>query len=166
MVVAIILQFNSFRRTLLTFMTIPLIFVGIPYGLLAAGQPLSFFGTLGIISLAGIIINNAIVLIDQIDIERKTLDLREAIVAASQKRLRPILLTSATTVLGLAPMAVAGGALWQPMAVLMMSGLAVASLLTLLFVPAGYFLLFRFEQTRWFLDRLKPRGPINEHVAA
>jgi multidrug efflux pump subunit AcrB len=146
MVIAIILQFNSFRRTLLTFMTIPLIFVGIPYGLLATGQPLSFFGTLGIISLAGIIINNAIVLIDQIDIERKTLSLHDAIVAASQKRLRPILLTSATTVLGLAPMAIAGGALWQPMAVLMMSGLAVASLLTLVFVPSGYFLLFRLER--------------------
>ncbi len=148
MVIAIILQFNSFRRTLLTFMTIPLILVGIPYGLLAGGQPLSFFGTLGIISLAGIIINNAIVLIDQIDIERVHLDLRVAIVAASQKRLRPILLTSATTVLGLAPMAVAGGALWQPMAVLMMSGLAVASVLTLLFVPAGYFLLFRFDRAQ------------------
>ena len=72
--------------------------------------------------------------------------LREAIVAVSQKRLRPILLTSATTVLGLAPMAIAGGALWQPMAVLMMSGLAVASLLTLLFVPACYFLLFRSDK--------------------
>jgi predicted RND superfamily exporter protein len=60
--------------------------------------------------------------------------------------LRPILLTSATTVLGLAPMAIAGGALWQPMAVLMMSGLAIASLLTLFFVPAGYFLLFRFDK--------------------
>jgi multidrug efflux pump subunit AcrB len=146
MVIAIILQFNSFRRTLLTFMTIPLILVGIPFGLLATGQPLSFFGTLGIISLAGIIINNAIVLIDQIDIERSHLATSEAIVAASQKRLRPILLTSATTVLGLAPMAIAGGALWQPMAVLMMSGLAVASLLTLLFVPACYFLLFRFDK--------------------
>ena len=145
MVIAIILQFNSFRRTLLTFLTIPLILVGIPFGLSATGQPLSFFGTLGIISLAGIIINNAIVLIDQIDIERSHLALREAIVAASQKRLRPILLTSATTVLGLAPMAIAGGALWQPMAVLMMSGLAVASLLTLLFVPACYFLLFRLK---------------------
>lgn len=145
MVIAIILQFNSFRRTLLTFMTIPLILVGIPFGLIATGQPLSFFGTLGIISLAGIIINNAIVLIDQIDVERSRLAIREAIAVASQKRLRPILLTSATTVLGLAPMAIAGGALWQPMAVLMMSGLAVASLLTLLFVPAGYFLLFRFD---------------------
>jgi multidrug efflux pump subunit AcrB len=146
MVIAVILQFNSFRRTLLIFMSIPLILVGIPYGLLATGQPLSFFGTLGIISLAGIIINNAIVLIDQIDIERLQLGLPDAIVAASQKRLRPILLTSATTVLGLMPMAVAGGALWQPMAVLMMSGLAVASLLTLLFVPVGYFLLFRFDR--------------------
>ena len=152
MVGAIILQFNSFRRTLLTFMTVPLIVVGIPYGLLATGQPLSFFGTLGIISLAGIIINNAIVLIDQIDIERSHSELREAIIAASQKRLRPILLTSATTVLGLAPMAVAGGVLWQPMAVLMMSGLAAASLLTLLFVPAGYFLLFRFDRTQPCLD--------------
>lgn len=145
MVIAIILQFNSFRRTLLTFLTIPLVVIGIPYGLLATGLPLSFFGTLGIISLAGIIINNAIVLIDQIDIERSHLDLREAIVVAAQKRLRPILLTSATTVLGLAPMAISGGALWQPMAVLMMSGLAIASLLTLIFVPAGYLLLFYFD---------------------
>jgi multidrug efflux pump subunit AcrB len=145
MVLAIILQFNSFRRTLLTFITIPLIVIGIPFGLLLTGQPLSFFGTLGIISLSGIIINNAIVLIDQIDIERSELDLRDAIVVASEKRLRPILLTSATTVLGLAPMAIAGGALWQPMAVLMMSGLAIASLLTLFFVPAGYLLLFRFD---------------------
>jgi multidrug efflux pump subunit AcrB len=146
MMLAIILQFNSLRRTLLTFMSIPLIMIGIPFGLLATGQPLSFFGTLGIISLSGIIINNAIVLIDQIDIEHAELDLRDAIVAASEKRLRPILLTSATTVLGLAPMAVTGGALWQPMAILMMSGLAVASLLTLFFVPTGYFLLFRFDK--------------------
>ena len=80
MVLAIILQFNSLRRALLTFLTIPLILVGIPYGLFATGQPLSFFGTLGIISLAGIIINNAIVLIDQIDIERSHAELREAIV--------------------------------------------------------------------------------------
>ncbi len=138
------MQFNSFRRTLLTLLTIPLILIGIPYGLLLTGQPLSFFGTLGIISLAGIIINNAIVLIDQIDIERETLDLRAAIISASQKRLRPILLTSATTILGLMPMALTGGALWKPMAVLMISGLALASILTLFFVPAGYFLLFRF----------------------
>ena len=143
-VIALILQFNSFRRAGLTLLTIPLILIGIPYGLLLTGQPLSFFGTLGIISLAGIIINNAIVLIDQIDIERSTQELRAAIVVAAQKRLRPILLTSATTILGLMPMAVTGGPLWKPMAVLMISGLALASVLTLFFVPAGYFLLFRF----------------------
>ena len=85
-------------------------------------------------------------------------ELREAIIAASQKRLRPILLTSATTVLGLAPMAVAGGVLWQPMAVLMMSGLAAASLLTLLFVPAGYFLLFRFDRMQPCLDTVIGSG--------
>lgn len=141
-VIAIILQFNSFRRMVLTVLTIPLVLIGIPYGLLLTGQPLSFFGTLGIISLAGIIINNAIVLIDQIDIERRTRELRAAIIAASQKRLRPILLTSVTTILGLTPMALAGGPLWTPMAVLMISGLAWASVLTLFFVPAGYFLLF------------------------
>ena len=94
------------------------------------------------------IINNAIVLIDQIDIERSTMELRAAIIAASQKRLRPILLTSATTILGLTPMALTGGALWKPMAVLMMSGLALASILTLFFVPAGYFLLFRLGTTQ------------------
>ena len=153
MVIAIILQFNSFRRTLLTFLSIPLILVGIPFGLLATGQPLSFFGTLGIISLAGIIINNAIVLIDQIDIERSQMDLRKAIIIASKKRLRPILLTSATTVLGLAPMAVFGGVLWAPMAVLMMSGLAAASLLTLIFVPAGYFLLFKSDRSPGILAK-------------
>jgi multidrug efflux pump subunit AcrB len=164
MVLAIILQFNSFRRTLLTFMSIPLILIGIPFGLLATGQPLSFFGTLGIISLSGIIINNAIVLIDQIDIERQELDLRGAIVAAAEKRLRPILLTSATTVLGLAPMAIAGGALWQPMAVLMMSGLAVASLLTLFFVPTGYFLLFRsYGAFRLGSSTVKPVNSSEQH---
>jgi len=90
------------------------------------------------------------VLIDQSDVARETLNLQDAKSAASEKRLRPILLTSATTVLGLAPMAIAGGALWQPMAVLMMSGLAIASLLTLFFVPVGYFLLFRFDNALRF----------------
>ena len=66
--------------------------------------------------------------------------------AASEKQSRPILLTSATLVLGLAPMAIAGGALWQPIAVLKMSGLAIASLLTLFFVRVGYFLLFRSDK--------------------
>lgn len=143
MFAVIIFQFNSFRRAIIVFMSVPLIIVGVPFGLLLLGQPMSFFGTLGLISLAGIIINNAIVLIDQIDIEAQSLPIDKAIVAAATKRLRPILLTSATTVIGLMPLYLFGGALWTPLAVVMMSGLAVASLLTLLFVPASYRLLFR-----------------------
>jgi len=143
MLLAIIYQFNSFRRAIMVFMTIPLIIIGVPIGLLLTGEPMSFFGTLGLISLAGIIINNAIVLIDQIDIERKTLAVADAIKAAAAKRLRPILLTSATTVLGLLPLYLFGGALWSPLAVVMMGGLIVASLLTLLFVPATYQLMYR-----------------------
>lgn len=142
MLIALMFQFNSARRVLLTFMTIPLIVIGAPIALLLTNEPLSFFAILGMISLAGIIINNAIVLIDQIDIERANLPLREAVVAASTKRVTPILLTSLTTILGLMPMAINGGALFEPMATLMIGGLAFSSLLTLFFVPGGYFLFF------------------------
>ncbi|MDF1608873.1 efflux RND transporter permease subunit [Hoeflea sp. YIM 152468] len=146
MIAALVFQFNSARRVMLTFMTIPLIIIGAPLALFVTGQPLSFFAILGLISLMGIIINNAIVLIDQIDIERQTLDRDAAIVAAARKRLRPVLLTSLTTVLGLLPMALFGGALFEPMATLMIGGLLLASPLTLLFVPCGYRLMF--AQTR------------------
>ncbi|WP_114287892.1 efflux RND transporter permease subunit [Candidatus Halocynthiibacter alkanivorans] len=143
MIAALVFQFNSFRRVALTFMTIPLIVVGAPLALLLTDMPLSFFGTLGLISLMGIIINNAIVLIDQIDIERETLALDDAIVTAAKKRVTPVLLTSLTTVLGLLPMALIGGALFEPMATLMIGGLVFASPLTLVFVPPAYRLFFR-----------------------
>lgn len=143
MIAALVFQFNSARRVTLTFMTIPLIMVGAPLALALTGRPLSFFAILGLISLMGIIINNAIVLIDQIDIERKSMSLDDAIVTAAKKRLSPVLLTSLTTVLGLLPMAIAGGALFEPMATLMIGGLLVASPLTLIFVPPAYRLLFR-----------------------
>ena len=96
----------------------------------------------------GIIINNAIVLIDQIDIERQSLGLEQAIVTAAKKRVTPITLTTATTVLGLVPMAVAGGALFEPMATLMIGGLLLASILALFLVPCGYYLLFWTDRTR------------------
>ncbi len=142
MLAALVFQFNSVRRVLLTFMTIPLIIIGAPIALMLTGRPLSFFAILGMISLAGIIINNAIVLIDQIDIERRSKDLKAAVVEAARKRVTPILLTSLTTIFGLMPMAIAGGALFEPMATLMIGGLMVASIFTLFFVPGGYYLLF------------------------
>ncbi|MBO6941072.1 MAG: efflux RND transporter permease subunit, partial [Deltaproteobacteria bacterium] len=142
MLIALMVQFNSFRRVGLTFLTVPLVIVGVPLALIGFGQPMSFFGTLGLIALSGIIINNVVVLIDQIEIERETLGLDDAIVVAAQKRFRPILLTSLTTVLGLTPMAMAGGALWEPMATLMIGGLGIASILALFYVPALYRILF------------------------
>jgi multidrug efflux pump subunit AcrB len=142
MLTAIMFQFNSFRRVGLVFMTIPFIIVGAPVGLLLANEPLSFFGTLGIISLAGIIINNAIVLIDQIDIEWKTHELKEAIIEAAKKRVTPITLTTLTTVFGLTPMALNGGVLFEPMATLMIGGLTFGSLISLFFVPTAFYLLF------------------------
>ena len=148
MLAALVFQFNSFRRVLLTFMTIPLIVAGAPVALLVMGMPLSFFGILGLISLMGIIINNAIVLIDQIDIERQTLPLDDAIVLASKKRVTPVLLTSLTTVLGLLPMALVGGALFEPMATLMIGGLLLASPMTLVFVPPVYRTLFARSAAR------------------
>lgn len=151
MLIALMFQFNSARRVLLTLMTIPLVVVGAPIALLVTGEPLSFFAILGMISLAGIIINNAIVLIDQIDIEIADLPLKEAVVQASIKRVTPILLTSLTTILGLLPMAINGGALFEPMATLMIGGLAFSSLLTLFFVPGGYYLFFGgFSKSSWF----------------
>ena len=143
MFLAIMYQFNSFKRAVIVFMTVPLIFVGIPYGLLLTGEPMSFFATLGIISLAGIVINNAIVLIDQIDIEANEMHLQPAIIRAAERRLRPILLTSITTVLGLLPLYLFGGVLWVPLAIVMAFGLSVASILTLFFVPAAYLMFMR-----------------------
>ena len=125
--------------------TIPLGLVGVSFGLLAARSSFGFFTLLGIISLAGIIINNAIVLLDRIKIEIEELGKgpQEAVISACQQRLRPILLTTATTVLGMTPLWLGGSAMFQPMAVAIIFGLAFATVLTLLVVPVLYSALFR-----------------------
>ena len=100
---------------------------------------------LGVISLAGIVINNAIVLIDRIriEIDENGLDPHRAVIEAAQRRLRPILLTTATTVGGLLPLWFGGDPLFVSMAVSILFGLVFATVLTLGFVPALYCLLFR-----------------------
>ncbi|WP_412553949.1 efflux RND transporter permease subunit [Shimia sp. MIT1388] len=142
-VVALMIQFNSCRRVVIIMLCAPLVIVGVPLALFVTGHPLSFFGMLGLIALSGIIVNNAILMVDQIDRERGVLDLREAIVAGAQKRFRPIVLTSLTTVVGLVPMAAFGGTLWEPMAALMLGGLGVASVFALFVVPWLYHLLLK-----------------------
>lgn len=138
-------QFNSIRRPLIVLSTIPLGMIGVTIGLLVARSSFGFFTILGIISLAGIIINNAIVLLDRIRIEQDKPGREpvEAVVTACLHRVRPILLTTATTVLGMLPLWWGGGAMFEPLAVAIIFGLAFASLLTLFVVPTLYAALFR-----------------------
>ncbi|MEM7696504.1 MAG: efflux RND transporter permease subunit [Pseudomonadota bacterium] len=143
MIAALVFQFNSMRRSVLTILTIPLIMIGAPFGMLLMNQPMSFFAMLGLMSLMGIIINNAIVLINQIDLERETMDIKDAIVTAAKARATPVMLTSLTTIFGLLPMALTGGDLFEPMATMMIGGLLVASPLTLFVVPPLYYTLMK-----------------------
>ena len=138
-------QFNSLRRPAIILITIPLGLVGVTFGLLVANSSFGFFTILGIIALSGIIINNAIVLLDRIAIEIREFGRSEAdaIMQAAQTRFRPILLTTATTVLGMTPLLWGGTAMFKPMAITIIFGLAFATALTLLVVPVLYSLLFR-----------------------
>ena len=138
-------QFNSLRRPLIILATIPLGLIGVTFGLLVANSSFGFFTILGLISLSGIIINNAIVLLDRIAIEIRDFgrSQQDAVMTACQQRLRPILLTTATTVLGMTPLLWGGTAMFHPMAITIIFGLAFATALTLLVVPVLYSMLFR-----------------------
>ncbi len=147
MIVVLLLigQFNSLRKSIIVLLTIPLGVIGVIVGLLITRSFFSFNGFLGIISLSGIVINNGIVLLDRIKIEMEEFQRPEgeAIVAAAKQRFRPILLTTATTSLGLIPLWMGGGEMWQPMAIGIIFGLLFATVITLIFVPVLYRLMFR-----------------------
>ncbi len=144
-VLLLVWQFNSLRRPLIILLTIPLGMIGVTIGLLLTGSYFGFMTLLGIISLAGIVINNAIVLIDRIniEIEQNGLPPDRAILESAMRRLRPILLTTGTTVGGLLPLWLGGGPLWEPMAIAIIFGLMFATVLTLGVVPLLYSLFFR-----------------------
>ena len=144
-ILLLVAQFNSIRRSVIILVTIPLGLIGVVIGLLAAQSYLGFMTLLGIISLAGIVINNAIVLLDRIrlEIEENGLEPSRAVVEAAQRRLRPILLTMATTIGGLLPLWLGGGPMWEPMAIAIIFGLLFATTLTLGVVPVLYSLFFR-----------------------
>ncbi|MDA8019993.1 MAG: efflux RND transporter permease subunit [Thermoanaerobaculia bacterium] len=139
----LLLEFNSFRRVGIVLMTVPLAAVGVVPGLILSGNPLGFVSMLGIISLVGIVVNNAIVLLDVIESRRDAgSSVPEALEEAVRRRTRPILLTMATTVAGLTPLAFSEAALWPPLAWAMISGLMASTVLTLLVIPALYRVLF------------------------
>jgi multidrug efflux pump subunit AcrB len=142
-VVLLIWQFDSFRRTLIIIVTIPLILIGASLGLNLTGAKLDFNAMLGLIALAGIIVNNAIVLIEKIDEERQKQDtLLKAVLEAARARLRPIVMTTLTTIVGLVPLYLLGGELWRGMTVVMMFGLGIGTIMTLGVVPLLYMLMF------------------------
>jgi multidrug efflux pump subunit AcrB len=109
---------------------------------------------LGIISLAGIVINNAIVLLDRINIEltKYNRSQQDAVIMACLQRFRPILLTTFTTTFGLIPLYLGGGLMWEPMAVAIMVGLIFATLITLVFIPSVYSLLFKISYKDYKFD--------------
>lgn len=140
----LVLQFNSLRRAGLVFATIPLLLIGATLGLYVMGAEFGFMPLLGLYALAGILVNNAIVLISRIEIEReRTDDLPTAIISAARRRLRPILITTITTVVGLLPLILFRDALFYGMASVIAFGLMVGTVLTLGVVPALYMILFR-----------------------
>lgn len=146
-VLLLIIQFNSFRKMGMVILTIPLGIIGVVIGLLIFREPFGFMPFLGVISLAGIVINNAIVLIDRIEIEMSQLKRKEndAIIMACLQRFRPILLATFTTVFGLIPLYISGGEMWEGMAVSIMVGLMFGTIITLLFIPALYSVLYKID---------------------
>jgi multidrug efflux pump subunit AcrB len=140
-------QFNSIRLPIIILLTIPLGIIGVVCGLLIAGSYFGFMTLLGVISLSGIVINNAIVLLDRIkiEIEENGQEPARAVVEGAQRRLRPILLTTMTTMGGLIPLWLGGGPMWEPMAIAIIFGLLFATLLTLGVVPVLYSIFFRVK---------------------
>ena len=145
--ILLVAQFNSYKRPLLIVVTIPLVILGVSIGLLALRADFGFMVLLGIYSLAGIIINNAIVLIERIDRERRDEghSLQEAVVRASVRRLRPIVMSAATTILGLLPLIVGKDPLFYAMASAMAFGLGLGTLMSLGVVPVLYTYFFARE---------------------
>ncbi len=145
-VVLLVWQFNSIRRPMIIFITIPLAFVGGFIGLHVMRAPFDFFGMLGLLSLAGVIINNGIVLIDKIDAEiavgRKPYD---AVIMAAVSRFRPIVMTTITTILGVMPLIISRDALFYSLAIILGFGLAAGTVLTLALAPVLYTVLFRVK---------------------
>ncbi len=141
----LMLQLRSFSRSALVFLTGPLGFIGAAAALLALQRPFGFVAQLGVIALVGMIIRNSVILVDQIERdEARGVDTWTAIVEAAVRRCRPILLTAAASVLAMIPLS--RSQFWGPMAVAIMGGLVVATVLTLLFLPALYAAWFRVKR--------------------
>lgn len=141
----LMLQLHSFSRSLLVFITGPMGIAGVAGALLVLNRPFGFVALLGVIALMGMIQRNAVILIDQIESDREAgVPAWDAIVESAVRRLRPIVLTAAAAVLAMIPLS--RSVFWGPMAVAIMGGLIVATVLTLLALPAMYAAAFRVKR--------------------
>jgi multidrug efflux pump subunit AcrB len=145
MLVVLMMQMQSFAKLALVLSVAPLGIIGVVAALLLSGRPLGFIAILGVIALVGMIVRNSVILVDQIDTEIAHGRTRwDAVVEATVHRFRPILLTAAAAILGMIP--IAPTVFWGPMAFAIMGGLAIATLLTLIFLPALYVVWFRIRE--------------------
>src|SRR6201997_4060468 len=150
MLTLLMIQLQNFSRLLLVFLTAPLGIVGASLGLNIANQPFGFVALLGLIALAGMIMRNTVILVDQIETHvSHGLTRREAIVEATVRRARPVVLTALAAILAMIPLS--RSAFWGPMAITIMGGLFVATFLPLLYLPGLYAL--------WFRKSLEQSGP-------
>ncbi len=142
MLTLLMIQLQSFSRLFLVFLTAPLGIVGASLGLNLANKPFGFVALLGLIALAGMIMRNTVILVDQIETDvAHGLTRRQAIVEATVRRARPVVLTALAAILAMIPLS--RSAFWGPMAITIMGGLFVATFLTLLYLPGLYALWFR-----------------------
>jgi multidrug efflux pump subunit AcrB len=141
MILVVIMLFNSLRQPLIIWLCVPLALIGVSWGLLLASQPFGFMALLGFLSLAGMLIKNAIVLIEEMDSQiREGKEKGLAILDASSSRLRPVAMAAITTVLGMLPLL--PDAFFVAMAVTIMAGLSFATILTMVVVPTLYATFF------------------------
>lgn len=167
---ALVLQFNSTVKPLIVFAAVPFGLIGGLMGLLVFGAPFGFMAFLGVASLAGVIVSHIIVLFEYIeDMRLAGKPFRQALVAATLARLRPVLVTVLATVGGLIPLAVRGGPLWEPMCYVQIFGLLIAVVVTLVMVPALYAAFVEsFRIVKWQTpdeDGQPPASPVLSETA-
>lgn len=150
----VVAQFNSMRKGLTIMLVIPLSILGVAIGLLLTNTDLGFMAMIGIIALAGVVLNHAIILVDKMTIEKDDLGRsdQDAVVFGCQSRLRPIFLTVATTLVGLLPLYFFGGPLFQPVAVVLIFGLVTDTFLALGVIPVIYALFYKIDFADYAYD--------------
>jgi len=150
----VVAQFNSMRKGLTIMLVIPLSILGVAIGLLITNTDLGFMAMIGIIALAGVVLNHAIILVDKMTMEKDYLGRsdQDAVVFGCQSRLRPIFLTVATTLVGLLPLYFFGGPLFQPVAVVLIFGLVTDTFLALGVIPVIYALFYKIDFANYTYD--------------